>query len=331
MPPSKPAPRPAVSVVVLGYNNQPYLEEALSSILAQKGAEFEVLFVDNASSDGSAEFVKKRFPQIRLISSPSNLGYAGGNNLGAREARGEYLVIVNPDVVAPAGWLSGLYKAAVSACRDSGAGSIFCSKVLLASDPSKINSTGVFLSKFGFCGSWGDGRPAGEFDAPLPLLAPTGCSFIISRGTFLGLGGFDEKFFMYAEDLDLGWRAANRGIPTYLAPASTLLHKYKSVGGRPAPYFQLSRNQLWAIRKNEKGPKKIMLLAASKVFYLSLSIAQLVFLRPAASLAIWKGLWAGFFTPIKKDANAGGEGRKLVLGFGPTLPMLFLKIRKHSK
>jgi hypothetical protein len=97
------------------------------------------------------------------------------------------------------------------------------------------------------------------------------------------------------------------------------------------PYFQLSRNQLWTIRKNEKGARKIMLLAASTLFYLALALTRLVLLRPSIFIALLKGLKAGLFTPIKRDGHAGGPGRRRILGFSQTIPLLFSKIIKHSK
>lgn len=324
------AKQPQVSVLVLGYNSRPYLEEALSSILGQKGVEFEVLFVDNASNDGSLDFVRRRFPSVRVISSHSNLGYAGGNNLGAKEARGECLAIVNPDVVAPPGWLAALHDFAKSS-QAAGQEVIACSKVLLASEPSKINSAGVFLSSLGFCGSWGDGEMAERHGEAELLLAPTGCSFIIRRDTFLSLGGFDEKFFMYAEDLDLGWRAANRGIPTYLAPDSRILHKYVSFPGRPFPYHQTARNQLWAIRKNYAGLSKLHLIAHSVLFYGALALAKLVLLQPGVAAAILSGVRDGLFSRVSVDSHAGGPGRSRILGPMASLSLIWGKIVKHSK
>ncbi len=327
---SKPAPKPDVSVLVLGYNNLGYLAECLSSILAQRGAEFEVLYIDNASSDGSADFVKTNFPQVRVVSSPSNTGYAGGNDFGAESALGRYLLIVNPDTVAQADWLSNLVKFADEK-KAAGFDVVACSKVLLADRPQIVNSVGLFMSAWGFSGSVGDGESADAYSQELELLAPTGCSFLISREVFENLGGFDKSFFMYDEDLDLGWRAANRGISTWMVPSSIILHKYKPFPGRPFPYYQTARNRLWTVRKNEKGIRKFWLMGACTLFSLALAFGMLLKLRPAVSWAILRGILPGLLTPVQIDEHAGGAGRKKVLGCRATWPIFWKKLGKHSK
>ncbi len=319
-----------VSVVVLGYNTKDYLSDCFNSILAQTGAKFETLYVDNASADGSAEFVKNNFKAVRVISSPSNTGYAGGNNFGAASARGEYLLIVNPDIIAQAGWLSKLLQFARQKERE-GEDVIACSKVVLADKPDTINSLGLFMSSLGFSGSVGDGEKSEKYTQPIEMFAPTGCSFLIRRETFLSLGGFDESFFMYDEDLDLGWRAANRGIATWMAPSSVIWHKYKKFSGRAAPYYQTARNRLWAVRKNERGIRMFMLAVTCKLFNSVLALGMLLKLKPGISLALFRANWSGCFSPVKKDEMAGGPAGKKILGFGVTMPIFFKKLAKHSK
>ena len=319
-----------VSVLVLGYNNLVYLDDCFSSILAQEGPSFEVLYIDNASADGSADYVREHFPRVKICQNSSNAGYAGGNNFGAKSARGEYLLIVNPDVHANAGWLPSLVGFAQER-KLLGEEVIACSKVLLASEPGTINSLGLFMSSAGFSGSVGDGEKSEKYADEMEMFAPTGCSFLISRETFEKLGGFDESFFMYDEDLDLGWRAANRGIKTWMVPESTILHKYKRFSGRPAPYLHTARNRLWAIRKNEKGMRMLTLVVACKLFNAALSLGMLLKLKPDISFAILRANWDGCFSPVKKDEAAGGPARKKILGFGATWPIFLQKFAKHSK
>ena len=321
-------PKPDVSVIVLGYNNRPYLEECLSSILSQKGASFEVLYVDNASTDGSPDFVRSRFPPIKVVQNPENSGYAGGNNFGAKSACGEYLLIANPDTVAQAGWLAALLDFAKKE-KASGREAIACSKVLQADSPGTVNSMGLFMSVLGFSGSLGDGEKSAGYTKPMRVFAPTGCSFLISHELFLSLGGFDESFFMYDEDLDLGWRAANRGVPAWMVPASAILHKYKRFSNRAAPYFQTARNRMWAIRKNERGWRKAHLAAACALFSSALSLGMLMRLKPGVTRAILSGIWEGMLAPVKPDACAGGQAHESLLGAGPSLYVFVKKFIKH--
>ena len=322
--------KPSVSIVVLGYNNRSYLEECFVSILAQKGPSFEVLYVDNASTDGSSEFVRSRFPLVRVVQNSTNSGYAGGNNFGVKSACGEYLLIVNPDTVAQTGWLAAMFDF-VKKEKEGGRETIACSKVLLASQPDTINTIGLFMSVLGFSGSLGDGEKAVDYLKFMRVFAPTGCSFLISHDCFLSLRGFDESFFMYDEDVDLGWRATNRGVLTWMVPTSTIWHKYKSFFNRVAPYFQTARNRMWMIRKNESGAYRAYLIITCTIFSFALSLGMLMRLKPSITCAILHGLWDGLYTPIKSDECAGGSARELLLGLGPSLNVFAAKFVKHIR
>lgn len=317
---------PVASVIVLGMNSKKYLEECLGSIIVQKAPDFEIIYVDNASADDSVSFVKKQFPQVRVVQNDTNSGYAGGNNLGAKNASGKYVVFVNPDTVALEGWLSALISFLEKGKPEKAIG---CSKILLHNNPNVINSVGLFASVLGFSGSLGDGDESSRYAKPMRLFAPTGCSFAIKREVFQSLGGFDEDFFMYEEDMDLGWRAANRGIESWFVPESRILHKYIKFAKKEMPYFQTARNRIWMIRKNENSLFGRLLLINSVLFSLALSFGMLLLLSPRISLAIIKGILEGLLGSVQPDKYANGPGNLNFVGIKQSLKIFYSKFRKH--
>ncbi|MBU4076011.1 MAG: glycosyltransferase family 2 protein [Euryarchaeota archaeon] len=140
-------PSPLVSVIIVNYNGKQYLKNCLSSLSAQSYPAIEVIFVDNASSDGSVEYVRKEFPSVRIIESKKNLGFAKGNNLGIREARGELIATLNNDTEVSSRWLEEL----VSAMNSDKKVGMCASKMLFMKDRGMINSTGICLSRSGTC------------------------------------------------------------------------------------------------------------------------------------------------------------------------------------
>jgi GT2 family glycosyltransferase len=122
---------PLVSIVIVTWNGRQYLEACLNAVAAQEGVDAETILVDNGSTDGSAAFVRERFPRVRIIELRENLGFAGGNNAGAREARGQYVVLLNNDTVPAPGWLAALIRG-----RDAGgANALASSRIVYMHDP----------------------------------------------------------------------------------------------------------------------------------------------------------------------------------------------------
>ena len=187
------------SVIIVSYNSREDLKRCLPSLLPSLGAQDEVIVVDNASSDGSAGWLAQSYPQIHLVNSPDNLGFAGGNNLGAHYANGRYLAFLNPDTVVEPGWLEALI-AALESHPEAG---LATSKILLLSDPERINTCGndVHISGITLCRGMGLLRQS--FSSQEEVSAASGAAFVIRKDVFEALDGFDERFFMYMEDTDL--------------------------------------------------------------------------------------------------------------------------------
>ena len=178
------------------------------------------------------------YPQVTWLRSPHNSGFGGGNNLAARRARGEYLAFLNPDTTVEPGWLEALI-AALEADPQAG---MATSKILLMDDPSRINTCGndVHISGLTLCR--GMGAPANDYNQVEEVAAVSGAAFVIRRGLFEQLGGFDPAYFMYMEDTDLSWRARLAGWRILYVPASVVYHDYRLQFG-PRKTFYQERNR----------------------------------------------------------------------------------------
>ena len=235
---------PEASVIVLAYNSSAYLPGCLDALREQTHADFEVVVVDNASTDGSAELVARRHPEVRLVRSAENTGYAGGCNLGFRHARGEYLVVLGPDCEPEPGWLDAL----LAACREPGVG-LVTSMVRHYDDRDRINACGndVHVLGLAFCRGLDD--PWQRHTQPCQVAAISGCSFAVPRGVLERIGSFDEDFFMYCEDTDLSVRAWLAGYTVCYVPGSVVYHRSRLDIG-PLKFFCLERNRHLVLLKN---------------------------------------------------------------------------------
>jgi len=242
-------PTPMLSVVIVTYESGPTLAECLASIQAQTFQDFEVLLIDNASSDKTAQIAASADPVIRLVENSENLGFAGAVNQGARLARGKWLALLNPDAFADVSWLERLVAAA-SANPQVGC---FTSRQLMAEDPTKLDGLGdvMALAGFPFRGGYTHPNP-GELE-PGWVFSACGGAMMIARDLFLAIGGFDERLFCYCEDVDLGYRLRLIGEPTLLVPDAVVRHVGSaSTGGRRSDFavFHGTRNRFWVFVKD---------------------------------------------------------------------------------
>jgi GT2 family glycosyltransferase len=215
---------PDVSVIVVGYKSLAHLDRCFGALRRQDyPARIGLIFVDNQSPDRSAAHIRENFPDVLVVQSAENLGYAGGNNLGAKHASGHALVFLNPDTEVEPDWLVNLIRPML----DDPKIGLTTSKILMMSDHSKINTCGNEVSLAGITWCRGAGNPASSFDADSDVSAISGCAFAIRRSLFEQLGGFDERFFMYLEDTDLSWRARVAGYRCRFVANSIVYHDYQ--------------------------------------------------------------------------------------------------------
>jgi GT2 family glycosyltransferase len=220
-------PRPAqtlaqqTSVVTVAYNSGPFLRELVASIY-QTEPEVEVVVVDNASADGAVGSVKAEYPALRIVRSEQNLGFGGGSNLGAARAGGSYLVFVNHDALLSGGWLEAL----VSPLAEDPSVGLVTPKVLLRGDPGRINVAGLDVHLSGISMCRGLGAPRTALDEASEVAAISGVAFAIRRDLYEALGGFDEAYFLYMEDVDLSLRAWLAGTRCLYVPRAVVQHDY---------------------------------------------------------------------------------------------------------
>jgi len=255
---------PMVSIIVVNWNGLRFLDKCLSSVFRQTFAHasggpalechnrgFEVVFVDNGSTDGSVEFVKGRFPAARVIENASNLGFAKANNIGMAQARGKYILTLNNDTELKADFLDNLLQAANGA--DSGVG-MWAPKILSMEPPHRIDSVGgLLIYPDGL--ARGRGRlevDTGQYDGINDIFAPSACAALYRRAMLDEIGLFDEDYFAYCEDTDLGLRARLAGWKAASVPEAVVYHYYSGTSGRYTPFkaYLVERNRIYTAIKD---------------------------------------------------------------------------------
>ena len=264
---------PLVSVIVLNYNAGELLLNCVDSLKKSTYTNLEILVVYNISSDNSQKKCKEKFPEIKLIQNNENLGYCGGNNVGIKEAKGKFIVILNPDTIVEPNCISEL----VSAYNKFGEG-LYQPKILSLTEENIIQSTGNMLHVFGF----GFARDKGnkvmdKIEETEKIGYASGTCLFTSREVIDKVGLLDEFLFLYHDDLDLGWRAAQIGINSYYVPKSKIFHvESYSLKWSSKKFYWLERNRKYCLlthySKNTYEKMKFSLMLVDLlvwVFYFS--------------------------------------------------------------
>jgi GT2 family glycosyltransferase len=242
-------PAPTVSVLVLNFNGREHLEQCLPSLERQDYARgrFEIVVVDNGSSDGSPDWLRRRHPAVRVLAFPENRGFAAAYNAAVSTCDTEHVAFLNNDTRVEPDWLSEL----VETGRRHGAASV-ASKMLDWSGDT-VDFAGGLVSLFGHAWQRDEGRPATTRHAEDRVLFGCAGSMLVGRRIFEEVGGFDPDFFAYFEDVDLGWRLSLFGFDNVLAPRAITYHRARGTSSRVALSSRLrlyERNALAMIFKN---------------------------------------------------------------------------------
>ena len=246
---------PRFSIIIVTWNALDHLKRFLPSVTKSRDQDFEIVIADNASKDGSAEWVKEHYPQCKIVTFDRNYGYCGGNNRAVKYATGNVLIFLNNDVETEPEWLSPLAET----FSDPNTG-IVQPKLLSAEEPEKFEYAGA-------AGGWIDwlGYPfcmgrifesveidSGQYDKATEIFWASGAAFAIRKELFLDLGGFDEDFEFHMEEIDLCWQAHKSGAKVMSQPESVVYH----LGGgslpmgSPRKVYYNYRNSLIMLTKN---------------------------------------------------------------------------------
>ena len=237
-----------ISVVVVTWNRRDLLQSCLQSLSRQQlNKPFEVIVVDNGSDDGSAEMVEREFTgsalRVRLIRNPTNYGFCAANNQGFAASSGEFVALLNNDAEADAQWLSALVNA-FDGRTDVG---MAASKILVYEDPRRIDKAGHLIYPDGQNRGRGTGEfDTGQYDKIEEVLWPDGCAAMYRRAMLDLIGGFDEDFFAYGDDAELGLRARIAGWKcVYMPQAVVRHHRGATLGVRSSRRLELiERNRV---------------------------------------------------------------------------------------
>jgi GT2 family glycosyltransferase len=289
--------RSLVSIVILVHNNIDFIENCIKSVLETNYENIEVVIVDNASKDGSSQYLRKKIGQqkkVKIIYNEVNLGFAEGNNIGAKEAKGKYLTFLNIDTIVAPDWMNAIVGTmdldySIGACQ---------SKLLQMNNPEFFDSAGDFIDKYGVMMRRGGDlseKDKGQYDKIEEIFSARGAALTIRKALFERIGGFDASYFLIYDDIDLCWRTRLYGYRVVFIPKSVVYH-YGGFSLSPKRVFFSTRNWLTTIAKNydlsnllKKVPQAIAIICCA-------ALAEVLLKRkPIQSSERMKGLvWVIF-------------------------------------
>ncbi len=306
--------QPKIAVLILGFNDEKNIREAIDSSLKQTYSNYDVIYIDNASTDSSLSIVQKNFPGLEIIASKINLGYAGAYAKHLRETfdkNYDAAVLLNSDVKVEKKWLSELSASAFSDEKIA----IAQPKIFLWNKNKNLaNTFGNHINYlgFGFCGHYKKPDDS-NFMADQEIVSASGASLLIKKSAYEKIGGLDENFFAYLEDQDLSWRALMHGYKIVLSVKSIMWHKYvyKKNDRNHWKFFTLERNRLYFLFKNY-STKTLILLAP---MFLVMEIGVLA--KAVAGGFFWDKIkaYTAFLTnfgQIYRSRKIVQEGRQLL-------------------
>ena len=232
---------PLVSIIILNYNAGELLLNCVESILKSDFKNYEIIVVDNNSKDKSHLLCKEKFEEIKLIENSQNFGFCEGNNIGAKNAKGEFIIIINPDTTVTPNWINEFLKAN----KENGDG-IYQPKIISLEDKKTILSTGNMIHLFGFGFAKDKGNlKTKSIENVEKITYSSGTCIFTTKKLFEKIGMFDSFLFLYHDDLDLSWRASMQKIDSFYVPTITVFHK-------ESYNFQWSSKKFYWLERNRK-------------------------------------------------------------------------------
>ena len=219
----------------------------MQALRRQTFPDIEVLLVDNGSTDGSQAYVREHFPEVRLVELAENRGFTGACNAGWAAAQGEFILLLNNDTEADAGWVA----AVVAAFHRHPRAGIVASKLLLYDRRDHFHSAGDYYRIDGLPGNRGVWQQdVGQFDSEELVFSACGAAAGYRQTMLAEIGFLDDDFFFSCEDVDMGWRANLLGWEVWYVPTAVVYHKLKATGGSETGSYYDGRNFLYLLWKN---------------------------------------------------------------------------------
>ncbi len=319
---------PRVAVLILNFNGIDWLKTCLPSVMRSSYTNFTVYVIDNGSTDGSQDFVRTRFPAVRLIPFQTNLGFAEAYNHAVAEVDAEYVLFLNNDTsILTRNWIELLVERLE---MNSDIAAVGC-KLVTMKNPGVLDSVGVMGIKYwrGFVDIGKYERDRGQYDDPtITPFSLCGAAMLVRKKNFDLVGGFDSKFFAYVEDVDLSWRLRLRSFKLVYEPAARVAHYYS--GSRetsnldPEKLYLSHRNVLRAILKN--CGSSLGWALRNYFLYTLLLTMGFVPLEPRKTAAMMKGvLWnlrnlrSTFVSRLRVQGTRGIPEEEVLLQMFPKL------------
>lgn len=274
------------------FNGATYLAECLDSVHTQTYKPLEAIVIDDASTDGSADIVEASYPEMHLVRLPENRGFAHAANVGMQAARGETIALLNNDAVADPHWIEEL----VGALRRHPSAGSAASKVLLFDPPGRLNSAGDVFRRSGVPdnrGAWEVDR--GQYDEEAEVFGASGAALAYRRAMLSDIGLYDERLFMYCEDVDLAFRAQIAGYRCVYTPTAIVHHRLGAAGGGTLASYYCGRNFMWLLARDLPGAAWRRHWPRILATQLALALQSVWHIREPAARARLRGQLAGLF------------------------------------
>ena len=315
---SESEPTPWVRVIIVNYNAGLLLQECIDALSIQTMASFEAVIVDNGSTTPPIDHLQLPDDRFSIERVGRNIGFAAGCNLGAQGTKSPWVAMLNPDARPAAHWLAELRAATVRHRHAI----MFGSTQLDGHDPEIVDGFGDTLSAYGMAWRNLGGHAASDLpNEDREVFSPCAAASLYATPSFEVVGGFDEIFFCYLEDVDLGFRLRLRGERCMQIRRAEVLHQASSISGRMSPFsiFHSYRNRIWMLAKDMPP----LLLAPAFVGWLAATILSLA--RPRAKSYRWdavRGSWCGIKGLSRALRARGKVQRERKIGTVETAQML---------
>ncbi len=285
---------PLVSVVIVNYNGLNVIRECVSSVLSCEYPAIEVLVVDNCSTDGSINVVKSDFesdPRVKIIENKANIGFALANNQGCRLSSGDIVFLLNDDTRVEPTAIRKLVNVIMS---DSVVSAVQPKLLLMNTNPTLLDSAGDMMDRFGNAFRRGYRQlDQGQFDSNVQIFSARGAAMMMRKDRFVQAGMFDDDFFMYLEDTDLGWRLRLAGGSILFVPSAVVFHaaggSEKRIG-QSEVLFHVMKNRVAMIVKNFSYANLVVALAGQLLIFFGVLLYHSIAARPKLTMAVLRGL-----------------------------------------